>query len=417
MKIHLRFGMHRDIEVIHREADKIDGQVIPAHILAHQTASTAVFVTSLPTLPYVIDPMTYMFQHNKENWLNEAGDVRISLRKMCEGYHADIIAAINRIADDEFLGPADLPVVHDLCGCVMDFQLSVVARKSATSKAAKYLKRYGTTEATIPRAVIPPYFCFSTAGDDWYQFSLECAVETLDIAKGRPVMPVIAFTPGQVNEAHAARIVQDYGEFPAVLLWPGDFSQSLVEEKNIVRVRRIVNGFGKLRVRVEALYGGYLLMLMKSIGLNAVSHGILYTEHKGFGSTPGGGGVPDRYYIPDFHEFRSLSQTDLIFHKHPELICTCPVCNEIIDGNPDNIIRFADNPELLRRHFLTVRRIEADRLEESLLDDELAEVERIYDTYHESISSLPNPDSIVDTMRMKGLDYLQIWVNGLRAEI
>jgi hypothetical protein len=85
-------------------------------------------------------------------------------------------------------------------------------------------------------------------------------------------------------------------------------------------------------------------------------------------------------------------------------------------GKPDNFIRFEDNPELLRRHFLTIRRREADRLEESNLDEELADLKEVHKRYHKSISSLPNPDSIVD-MPMKGLDYLLVWVNGLREEI
>jgi len=412
MKIHLRFGMHRDIEVIHQEADKIDGQVIPAHILAHQTASTAVFVTSLPKKSYVIDPMTYLFQHLKEDWLNDAGEVRISLRKMCEGYEAKILDAINVIADHVSLGPSDLPIAHELAECIVKFQLEVVARESSTSKAAKYLKRYGATAANIPRAIVPPYFTFSTVGDGWYQFSLECARSAQDIAKKHVVMPVVAFSPAQLSTAKMNKLVDDYGGFARVLLWPGDFVQTGVTGQDIDAVGRLVKGFVSRKVGVEFLYGGYLLMLTRFLGAEAVSHGILYTEHKGFGSVPGGGGVPDRYYIPSLHEFRSLSQTDLILHKHRDLMCSCDVCKNVMKGNPDKIILFADNPELLRSHFLAVRRQEADRLKAGSLKSELSELQHAYSKYHDSISNLPNPDSIVDTLRMRGLEYLRTWVAG-----
>jgi hypothetical protein len=93
-------------------------------------------------------------------------------------------------------------------------------------------------------------------------------------------------------------------------------------------------------------------------------------------------------------------------------MCDCRVCKKIFRGNPDNIIRFADNPDLLRRHFLVVRRREADALESTSLSDELERLGETYERYHDSISSLPNPDAIVDPSAMRGLGYLQTWIEG-----
>ena len=83
MKVHLRFGMHRDVQLIHHEKALIDGLVVPAHILAHQSASTSVFVASMHEKPYVIDPMTFVFQNAKEAHLNDAGGMRLSIEKLC----------------------------------------------------------------------------------------------------------------------------------------------------------------------------------------------------------------------------------------------------------------------------------------------------------------------------------------------
>jgi hypothetical protein len=151
-------------------------------------------------------------------------------------------------------------------------------------------------------------------------------------------------------------------------------------------------------------------------GLTALSQGILYTQHKSRASTPGGGGVPERYYIPAIHEFRSLSQTDLILHKHPELICSCPVCRQNIGDDPDNIILYRDNPDLLRRHFLSVRRREADDIEHSSLAEEVAELRRVHAAYDESFRSLPNPDAFVQATPMQGLDYLLQWADAFADE-
>ena len=63
-----------------------DGLVVPAHILAHQSASTSVFVTSMHDKPYVIDPMTFVFQNPKEAHLNDAGEIRPSIQKLCDAY-------------------------------------------------------------------------------------------------------------------------------------------------------------------------------------------------------------------------------------------------------------------------------------------------------------------------------------------
>ena len=98
---------------------------------------------------------------------------------------------------------------------------------------------------------------------------------------------------------------------------------------------------------------------------------------------------------------------------HPELICNCAVCSKELSGNPDNIIKYSDDPDLLRRHFLTVRKEEINSIESGKIDDLLAELDVTYNTYHPSISQLPNPDSMLPTATMQGLDYLQSWRDGI----
>lgn len=417
MNINLRFGMHRDIPIIHSESAKIDGLVIPGHILAYQPAPTSVFVASMPGHHYIIDPMTFILQHEKSSNVNEVGELKRSIRRMCEEYHEELAGLIEGLSINQRMGPDDFPSLNDFCGGIVTFQRNVVREKSTTSKAAKYIRRYASQTHTEPRLIVAPYFKFESVRDRWYQFSLRCASETQGICNNDPIGVVIYCSPRNLNVESINQITEDYRQFSNVLIWLDDFNEMFVTEEDILEARRLINALAQGGAEVESLYGGYLLMLMESVGLTSISHGILYTQHKSFRILPGGGGVPERYYIPQFKGFRSLSQTDLILHQHTELICGCEICTEIMGDNPDNFLRFGDEPDLLRRHFMAVRRQEANAMESMDIEEEIEILRETYQTYNGSIQRLPNPDAFVSQSRMSGLEYLNKWADGIERAI
>ena len=155
-------------------------------------------------------------------------------------------------------------------------------------------------------------------------------------------------------------------------------------------------------------------MLSAHDGLMSLGHGILYTQHKSYEiSAPGTGGVAERYYIPRLRQFRSLSQTDLILHQFPELICGCRICEDTMGGNPDRIRHFYDDPDLLRMHFIEARRTEADAVKERSLAEEAEDLRETYARYDGALSILPNPDALVSGASMKGLAVLLAWADGI----
>ena len=417
MNINLRFGMHRDIPIIHSESAKIDGLVIPGHILAYQSVPTSVFVASMPDHYYIIDPMTFILQHEKRSNVNEVGELKRSIRRMCEEYHEDLAGLIEGLSINQAMRPDDFPLLNDFCGGVVAFQRNVVREKSTTSKAAKYISRYRRQAHTEPRIIVSPYFKFESVGDRWYQFSLRCASETQEICNNDSMGVIIYCSSRSLNVESIRQIGEDYSQFSNVLIWLDDFNEMSVTEEDIVKARRLIYVLSQGGAEVESLYGGYLLMLMESEGLKSISHGILYTQHKGFRILPGGGGAPERYYIPQLKGFRSLSQTDLILHQHTELICRCEICTDIMGDNPDSFIQFGDEPDLLRRHFMAVRRQEADAMEGMDIDEEIESLRETYQTYNDSINRLPNPDAFVSHSRMRGLEYLNTWAEGLQVEL
>lgn len=410
MKVHLRFGMHRDVQLIHDEKDQIDGLVVPAHILAHLSPSTPVFVASMHDKPYVIDPMTFVFQNAKKALLKD-GEIRTSIKKLCDAYHSKLRT---RIMAPEFDGPLsllDCLGTDELCKKVVKFQLETVASASGSSGANKYLKRYTKTAAKQPRAVIPPYFVFNSVDDDWYKLSLACAKKTVALAGKLEVSPVICCAISTLNDTGIETIATDYAKFDRVFIWIDNYVQTSVTSSDIKKVRKLLQALRDAGVELEALYGGYLLIMSRFDGMSAISHGILYTQNKSTTIVPGSGGAPERYYIPAIHEFRSLSQTDLIVHKHPELICDCVICKEHLDGNPDKIIAYKDNPDLLVRHFLRCRRREADEIEKNSPAEESTTLRKVFKKYHDSFCALPNPDALKVSSKMQGLDYLNEWAN------
>lgn len=408
MKVNLRFGMHKEIEVIHTAKQLVDGLIIPSHILAYQLASTASFVCSLPTHGYAIDPMTWILQspryaHEKK------GELRPSVARWCDALHPLLTKILTSGKRDAPVAPKEMPNLKELCQGNYRFQTQTVDIGLVDPRAKKYLKRYGTALARKPRCVIPPYFLFEQVGDAWYEISLECARLTKAGAQDVPVAPLILCKAAALNPDSIGKIAKDYAQFESALLWVESFQQSRAQPEETKAVRALVRALAKDRRPVETLYGGYLMMLMEADGLSAVSHGILYSQDKSAEAVPGAGGVPDRYYIPAFHDFRSLSQTNLILKQHPELAGTTKTAREIIGDDPDKVFLFATNPELLRVHFLEARKMECEKLKSTPIASLLKELRDTYQKYHKSVTALPNPDAILSGGEMKGLDYLISW--------
>ncbi|MCK4826411.1 hypothetical protein KA005_62285 [bacterium] len=417
MNVNLRFGLQRDKETIRNLQEKIDGLVIPAHILSYQADVTSVFVSSFSDMPFIIDPMTYLLQHSKDNLTNDVGNLRASIAKMCDEYVFDIE---EELTGNRQLRPSNIPDSRHFCNHVYDFQNSVEEKANTKKAIKKYLDRYGKGNSFTPRFIISPYFKFNSISDPWYMLSLNMGkmMQTICSEKGDGLDAgaIIFSSADNLDDEAIEKIASDYEDFSYIVLWFEDFNEMAVDSTAIVNARKIISALSDF-AEVEILYSGFLLMTTAAEGAKAVSHGLTYSQHKSFRVTPGGGGMPERYYIPKFRAFRSLSQTDNIFHMRQELMCNCPVCDELLQGNPDNIVLFADEPEKLREHFINVRRQEADDMESFNRQSLVEDLRNVYGTYHNLISKLPNPDAFLSGRNMSGLKYLSLWAEGIAETI
>ena len=174
MHINLRFGLQRDKETIRNLSDKLDGLVIPAHILAYQSDVTATFMASFSDMPFIIDPMTYLLQHTRDDLTNDHGNLRASISKLCEAYEFSNIDEI--LSYQSQLSPSDIPESEAFCDTIYDFQMSINERATTKKAVKKYLSRYGMGDSVTPRLIVSPYFKFNTISDAWYDKSLEMEV-------------------------------------------------------------------------------------------------------------------------------------------------------------------------------------------------------------------------------------------------
>jgi len=368
-------------------------------------------------MPFIIDPMTYLLQHQKGNLTNDAGDLRASIVKMCDEYDFDIA---KKLTGKRQLRPSNIPDAKHFCNHVYDYQNSVEEKANTKKAIKKYLDRYGKGNSFTPRFIISPYFKFDSISDPWYTLSLNMGkmMQTICSEKedGLDAGVIVFLSANSLGDAEIKKIVSDYKGFKHIILWFDDSNEMSVGSTTIVNARRIISALSKF-TEVEILYSGFLLMTTAAEGTKGISHGLTYSQHKSFTVTPGGGGIPERYYIPKFRGFRSLSQTDSIFHMSSDLMCDCPVCADLLQGNPDRIVLFADEPEKLREHFINVRRQEADGMESFIRKDLVADLRDVYGKYHDLICKLPNPDAFLSGDNMRGLEYLNFWAEGIAQTI
>jgi hypothetical protein len=381
--------------------------------LAYQTSATSLFASACD-LRYVIDPMTLFFQALKSDIINEKGDqVKASLRKLLEQYVPSLEEDVRNLA---FASPMDLIKkvgTAAFCENVMRFQKLVVSGEIKQTGAGKYLVRKGIG-GKEPQYFVPPYFAFEAHGDQGYKLSLECANQSR--AESRPLAPIICLNPKRLSDGQVQAIADDYSLFDACIIWFDTDHEIKWDVDDIVKVRKLVKALGS-RLKVISLYGGFRTALLSFDGLSALSHGILYTEHKMREMLPGGGGVAERYYLPRLHEFRSLAQAELILKRIPKLFCHCDVCESSLGGNPNRLKTASQDPDFLRSHFLAVRRTELDNLQGRSREDFVSELRLTYETFHSSVSALDNPDAMYEKRSMVGLENLMRWADALSARI
>ncbi len=433
----LRYGMPADKDIIADPAIKAlyDAIVIPAHILAFFHEALPAFLYGLEK-PYIVDPMTYMYQ-SVRSYSDEWG-TRRSARKLAEAYGGEFARMVAEAAESHgtdvqgegrsaegsgeqrtlrLLNPENILASLGR-GCVV-FQDEVVA-----DVVRRLVGRYVAVSRTLPTpaVLLAPYFYFKSVRDPWYAACVTLQGAALDEAqrRGTQILPVICTQVACLEEAFQREaLLADCGRWPAdvVVLWLNGFSQSGAQEPQI---RALADFVGELHAQHKKqtlmLYGGYMCMLMTGNGLAGVSHGMLYGEHKEVRRLPPGGPPPDRYYFPLFHDFRKMSHAVRIMQEVDspvDLMCECPICSEVLAGDPRNL-PLMWRTAALKRHFLQARNNEKEATRGTALPEALDALRVTYERYNDTVRAIPNPDTR-DLQFLPDLEYLRKWATALSA--
>lgn len=367
-RMFIRFGVHKDREVLKQLRDNFAGMVIPAHILAHSSDATRVAVDYIER-SYFIDPMTYILtSDNIECYItnNKEKDgikFKMSIEKLTSDYGL-LEFFTNR--DYKALQPDDFTpdFINSFCKKNYEFQTNKL-----NSQAESAYKKYSDILAEVdpddfklvnhqPRFIIPPYFFSNKVDDQWHTINIQLAKKTLELCtKSQLVAPIILTTASNLTSG----LIDAYDDFSEIILWITDLDEAksstdAAQIKKLTNLRKFIESASTRNKNVTNLYGSYYSAMLTKYGLTSFSNGIFYGEFKDYRKKVGGGAPPVRFYISALHSFYLIPVALAIFQNDPDLFDQEPEASKKMLGYAfENISTMSLNHTLAQKHFLYAR--------------------------------------------------------------
>lgn len=416
----------------------IDGIVIPAHILAFYDPSLASFIRDID-LPFIIDPMTYVWNRSKRNIVNSSGVIKKSYQKYVKKLDCTLANILGRIDLTSYDNTQQ--ELEEFVDAILSFQLTLgrvpddPRLKSLTRIRSRRKK---SSDEITPYTLIPPYFYFTNFHTKPYQLSLDAAqyAKTTILSSRSNVSPLICMSEGVIaSESGRERLVNDYSDFTSVIFWVSAFNDRQANIDSLRNIRELVEAFHEVDIRTTNLYGSYFSVLMSFSGLERFSSGITISHQKAVDAIAGGGGMPLRYYDPTMKLEVLNNVAHRLYAENPELfICECPCCSDMtyriqsttsraereslldpffIEIRRDNregkseVVRPAHmNWTRTRLHFMHVRRNEINNARNSILSDLTASIMRAYMKLNRELN-------FNQYNRLDSVEHLRRWVDAL----
>jgi len=400
----IRFGIQRKKEFLKDVRNTYDGLVLPGNILLYQYRSTPTTIFMCER-KFFVDPMSYLFGQPYEGLkqrLKKGLVFKPSFDKLMVGHGlkpADFLQYDYTKLIDYLSHPKDN--ISNFANNALNFQWETVWN---TIKEAKDLmtdeERENLEEDKYrPVFIIPPYFLFEpgSATNDLNRRIIEYCWRERTKWKG-DLFPMLFIRKKDLASDfldEAISIVKGH-PFLGYCVWVEDFDERQATRSQAGGLIKLISTLSKENQQVVMLYGGYFSMLLYHFGLSCICHGLAYGEARSVTATAqkGSGPAPIRYYVLELHRFLTLPDALIILRKRPDLICNCPICQRVIQGNPDRVIRFESEEALSEMHFLwnraKERRIIAQASIDDLIEDldmtlilnkDLAEITKTYKVY------------------------------------
>lgn len=366
----LRYNTGNDKKVFLQFKDSFDAVIFNASIVAHSRNAIADLV-SVHMHKYIVDPQTYILQHDISAIANSKGVLKESVRKYFEQLPSFILDSIssgkNKFTIDEIRSN-----LSDLVGKVYDFQKSYINQVMEQKEYNKYLDFLDI--APKPKLVIAPYFMLRTQYGkeeqiEWLKLNRQALIETLNISNDFPVATQLVMDTDILDNLDVDEVVRLYNidGYKYIFIWIDDFTPIKAKGKSqqaFINLIRELNKIGKCPIMS---YGGYdSIMLCHNnapIKLYGVAQSVGYGEARQI--TPVGGGLPvNKYYFYPLHQrllFRdaaAILYQQGYFQKNKKVaaeeyhryICDCAQCQEIIRNDINNFGMYNESIPFVTRN-------------------------------------------------------------------
>jgi hypothetical protein len=391
--------------------DCYDGFVINAHILEHNASAFSALSTKLGK-PFFTIPDTHAFQLAPPYvFFDEKGRIRSSWEKLAKNYGPliKIILTQQRNLDiTDFLSPTGSweQALYDLVANVMTFQ------KRRVPAAVKGLARFfdiPVEEPKIATYLVAPYFYFTSVNDPWYKISLEMTRESLKYKGDHKLFAVLCMSRSiLLSDEAMSTILDDYSKLKldGFLLWICNFREDHEPTPLLLGFRRLVSLLKSLNKKIVNLHGGFYSLVLHHFGLDGFAAGVCYKESADPTEFPTGGpagGPVPKYYIQGIKVKMDKIEAALAISDLSSLRCSCDICREQTDymldiATPDTVSR-----ELMRRHFLMVRKQEKENIAKSSLKHVIRELKDAYNTFESRADIVP-------------IEHLKRWIEAAKIK-
>lgn len=367
----LRYNTGNDKKAFVEFKDDFDAVIFNASIVAYSGASIADII-SVHMNRYIIDPQTYILQHDASAFLSNKGTIKASVMKYLEELPQLIRSIIAEQRRALTLNDISL-VLDDLVDSVYGFQINYITKFLQGKDYNKYLEFFreeeNATEGYAPKVIIAPYFRLKREYGDseaksWLYLNNQALTKFVAkySNKGFPIAAQLLLDKKALCSLDAETICETYNVsgYEYIFIWVDDFSplsSRPEEQRSFKQLLDVLNSIGKKPIMA---YGGYDSILLCHEELSSRLYGV--AQSVGYGEsrniTPVGGGLPvNKYYFYPTHQRMTFGDVTSILsaqrffvgdkaiaaQRFYEEVCDCPQCQAIIRNNIDNFNLYNDS--------------------------------------------------------------------------
>ncbi len=411
----LRYNTGNDKKAFVEFKDTFDAVIFNATIVAYSGASVSDII-SIHMNKYIIDPQTYILQHDSKAFMSSNGKIKASVLKYLEELPQKVRDTI--VNERRALSTSDInSCLEELVEKVYKFQVEYISRFIQKKDYGKYLEFVQEEENSereySPQFIIAPYFRLKNEYsnieiEEWLSInrsSLELFTNKYRMSNFPIAAQLLIDKNALCNlDFNLLQKQYDLPDYDYVFIWVDNFSPLTANKNEQLAFKALMQVFKNLNKRIIMAYGGFdsILLCHKELStrLYGVAQSVGYGESRNI--TPVGGGLPvNKYYFYPTHERLVFGDVSNILSSNGffggdrgqaatrfyDEICDCEQCKQIIKNDINNFNRYNESVPyawkddikrnrptteasfIATRHFMCCKQKEWEEIENSSLED------------------------------------------------